>query len=153
MSTTLDTFKVQPGWIMAGKAVFTISNGSGTHYTYKVVKKEDKGRAPVWFVSLLSGPDNMSDYTYIGVLNMATGDVRLTRASRFNPLSTPYRVVDWSLKRLWADIPLPGGYSIDGEGRCGCCGRRLTHPDGVAGDGYRHGYGPNCWARMNGELG
>ena len=43
MSITLDTFKVQPGWIMAGKAVFTVSNGHGEHYTYKVVKKENEG--------------------------------------------------------------------------------------------------------------
>ena len=151
MPTTLESFTVRPNWVLAGKAVFTISNDSGDHYTYKVVKKEDKGRAPVWFVSLLSGPDNMSDFTYVGVLNMATGATRLTRASRFTPTSTPYRVVDWFLRKLWSQTPLPEGYSISGEGRCGCCGRRLTHPDGVADDGYRHGFGPSCWARMQGR--
>jgi len=150
MPTTLEGFTITPSWIRAGKAVFTVDNGNGTHYTYKVVGKAEEGRAPVWFVSLLSGPDNMSDYTYIGVLNAATGAVRLTRASRFNVDSTPYRVVDWSLKRLWAGVPLPEGYSLNGEGRCGCCGRRLTHPDGVADNGYRNGYGPNCWARLQG---
>lgn len=149
MSTTLD-FKVQPEWVMAGKAFFTVSNGRGDHYTYKVAKKENEGQLPIWFVSLLSGPDNGSDYTYVGVLNMATGAVRLTGASRFTLTSTPYRVVDWSLKRLWTDTPLPEGYSIDGEGRCGRCGRRLTHPDGVADNGYRLGYGPECYDKMNG---
>lgn len=150
MLTTLDTFKVQPSWIMAGKAIFTVSNGRGNHYTYRVTKKENEGQLPIWFVSLLSGPDNGSDYTYVGVLNRTTGAVRLTGASSFTSTSTPYRVVNWSLKKLWADTPLPEGYSIDGEGRCGCCGRTLTHPDGVADDGYRFGYGPTCWARMNG---
>lgn len=151
-TATLEGFTITPDWIMAGKAIFTVSNGQGEHYTYSVKRGKDNGdgRPAVWFVSLLTGPDNMSDYTYVGCLLPRTGGVRLTRASRLTESSTPYRVVDWALKRLWAGIPLPEGYSLNGEGRCGCCGRRLTHPDGVDDAGYRLGYGPTCYAKMRG---
>jgi len=150
-TTTIEGFPITASWVRAGKAVFTVHNDKGDHYTYKVTRKDEKGRAPVWFVSLLSGPDNMSDYTYVGVLNAANGSVRLTRASRFNDTSRPYMVVDWALRNVWAGKEFPAGYGINGEGRCGRCGRRLTHPDGVDDSGYRLGYGPECWSKMRGE--
>ena len=145
--TPAGRFTITPDWIMAGKAIFTVSNGQGRHYTYAVKRVKDKA---VWFVSLLTGPDNVSDYTYIGCLLPHVGGVRLTRASRFTESSIPYRVVNWALKRLWSNTPLPKGYSLNGEGRCGRCGRRLTHPNGVEDNGYRFGYGPVCFSKMQG---
>jgi len=143
-------FAITPDWVKAGEAIFIVDNGKGTHYTYCVKQKVDnKGdRLPVWFVGLLTD-GRLCEYTYIGCLDPRTGGVRLTRASECDESSTPYRVVDWSLKRLWADVPLPEGYSINGAGRCGRCGRQLTRPEGVNGDGYRFGYGPECWDKIH----
>jgi hypothetical protein len=143
-------FKVTKEWVMAGKAIFTVSNGKGEHYTFKVTKKDnDAPRPPVWFVSLLTGQDNESDYTYVGCLRPTTGNVDLTRASRYNRDSKPYKVIVWAMRILWAGVEFPAGYGCDGEGRCGRCGIKLTHPDGINNAGYRLGYGPTCWAKIN----
>lgn len=142
-------FTITPAWVQAGKAIFTVSNNRGEHYTYKVSKGKDESKPPIWFVALLTGQDNESDYTYMGVLSPQTGDVRLTRASRYTADSVPYRVIRWALAQLWAETPLPVGYAIAGEGRCGRCGRLLTHPDGVNSDGYRLGYGPECYKHVS----
>ena len=145
-------FPVTVDWIIAGKAIFTIYNGDGEHYTYKVSRKDNdaSGRPPVWFVSLLTGSDNHDDYTYLGMLSSVTGKFHTTRASRMSATSTPVKVISWALQYVWGGWNMPHGYGIKGEGRCGRCGRRLTHPDGVADDGYRLGYGPHCWAKICG---
>jgi hypothetical protein len=72
---------VSKAFITAGRAVFTVSNPAGERYTYRVQKSGDESRPAAWFVSLLTGPDNRHDYTYLGMLNPADGAVRLTRAS------------------------------------------------------------------------
>jgi hypothetical protein len=163
MTTTTEhahTFKVTRQWVLAGKAIFTVKNNSGEHYTFKVsrVHKENDARPPVWFMSMLTGPDNEADssYAYIGIVLNVTNeavplDVKLTAKSRFVPATTAYRVARWALARICLG-GLPEGYSIDGNGRCGRCGRMLTHPDGIADDGYRLGFGPVCWEQMGGGL-
>jgi len=148
---TID-FPVTREWIIAGNAIFTVYNGKGEHYTYKVKRKDSDNpvRPPVWFVSVLTGPDNFEDYTYLGCLNVTSGAIRLTRASRLSPESKPVKVIEWALRIVWAAGAFPEGYGIKGEGRCGRCGRRLTHPDGVADNGYRRGFGPECWNKICG---
>lgn len=75
----------------AGRAVFTLevpaafaaANKTATHYTYRIgFKKGANGYADAYFVSLLSGPDNTEDFTYIGMLNGGTGEFRTTGKSR-----------------------------------------------------------------------
>ena len=143
-------FPVTKDWVVAGEAIFTIYNAQGEHYTYKVSRKDSEGRPPVWFVSLLTGPDNCDDYTYLGCLNHITGITYITRRSRMSSTSKPVRVIDWALRRVWGGRDFPDGYGIRGEGRCGRCGRRLTHPDGVTPEGSRLGYGPKCWTKVCG---
>ena len=47
-------------FIKAGKAVFTVENkDTGNRFTYKAKKCEDKD---IWFVSVLTGPDNYDNY-------------------------------------------------------------------------------------------
>lgn len=114
-------------FIKAGKAIFTVDNGKGTHYTYKVTRKED-GSKIMYFVGLLTGPDNNSNYTYMGMLvndNLYTDThgvkrvfCKLTRASTFNNSSTPVRVLNWALDVIQGlNNGLPDGYSIQREGR------------------------------------
>jgi hypothetical protein len=146
-------FPVTKDWVVAGKAIFTVFNGKGDHYTYQVKRKnnDDSGRLPVWFVSLLTGPDNGSDYTYLGCLSSVTGTFRTTRASRMTSESIPVQVFSWAMRIIWSGINttnFPAGYGIKGEGRCGRCGRRLTHPNGIAYDGYRRGFGPECYSKL-----
>ena len=62
-----------------GKAIFTVDNGKGTHYTYRISHKDDT--QPL-FVSLMTGSDNENSYTYLGILNPVTNEVRLTQKSK-----------------------------------------------------------------------
>lgn len=124
-------------FVLAGKATFTVSNGKGDHYTFRVVKKEFNDR-PIWFGQLLTGPDNTSDYTYIGVVSEDL-KVRLTRKSKYTEESTPVKVLDWTLLHIFMQLPFPNGYKVQHEGRCGRCGRVLTVPESI-----ESGIGPEC---------
>lgn len=128
-------------WIVAGDARFTVETPQ-THYTYRVKHVPSNGRWPdAWFVSLLSGPDNESDYTYMGKLV----DLKIVVGgkSTFRQDSYPVKL----LNRVLANLDTPEkyeahGYRLHHEGKCGCCGRTLTTPESVL-----RGIGPVCWER------
>lgn len=119
-----------------GRAVFTVSNGQGEHYTYRIGRsKEDQ---PL-FVGLLTGPNNEQDYTYMGIYSPDTGSVRLTQKSKYTPDSKPVKVIQWAINTVRNGKTLPSGYSIQHEGRCCRCGRTLTDPTSI-----QLGIGPEC---------
>jgi len=122
----------------AGKAIFTVANPHGKHYTFKIRKKKDMP----YFVSLLTGPDNYANYTYLGIYIPAHAEVRLSTKSRYNAESLPVKVVRWAIKMIHEGKELPEGYSIRHEGKCARCGRRLTDPVSI-----ERGFGPECWRR------
>ena len=64
--------KDNKAFISAGHAIFTIDNGKGEHFTFRVVKREDdaSGYLDFAFVAVLTGPDNTKNYTYIGMLDL-----------------------------------------------------------------------------------
>jgi hypothetical protein len=52
----------------SGKATLTIESGrTGNHFTYMITLAPD-GVPPLYFVSALTGPNNETDYRYIGIL-------------------------------------------------------------------------------------
>jgi hypothetical protein len=126
--TSIDFFE-------AGKAIFTVSNPIGDHYTYKITKKE---KGP-FFVALLTGPDNTSDYTYLGIYHPGKRSITLTAKSKFTETSTPVRVIRWAIIMIKDGKGLPRGYTIRHEGRCCRCGRMLTTPESI-----ERGIGPEC---------
>lgn len=128
-------------FILAGKAVFTVDNGT-THYTFKVKHNPQTEQwVESWFIYLLTGPDNTKDFTYMGLLK-PTGEIITTQKSKFTPDSLPLKVARWGIGMIWNQKPIPDGYSIRHEGRCGRCGRVLTHPESIA-----SGLGPECEGR------
>jgi len=130
-------------FIQAGNATFTVQLSDTEWYTYKVRVKEGlNGGDPVHFISLLTGPDNMGDFNYLGMLSPETGSVRLTRASRFSEDSRPVKVVRRAIARLRSGEAFPEGTGVFHEGRCGRCGRKLTVPESIA-----TGFGPECAGR------
>ena len=118
--------------LFAGKAIFTVSNNKGKHYTFKVDAQSEDG---YWFVSLLVG----KDYKYLGTIFFKGGPLRLSDASKFNKDSLPYKVFVFAQKVLDGVIKLPEGYSIENSGTCFRCGRKLTTPKSI-----KSGYGPYC---------
>lgn len=138
---------IDRSFVTAGEAIFTVANPEGDHYTYRVDHKEASSEWPeAWFISLLTGPDNISDYTYLGKLNVATGAVQLTKKSAYTDGSLPVKVIRWALRRVWADDDMPDGYEVHHEGRCGRCGRTLTAPSSID-----RGIGPVC-ARYDADV-
>lgn len=120
-------------FVTAGKAVLTVSNPQGEHYTYRVRPMEN---GDAFFVSVLTAPEQ---YTYLGVLRPEEGRVVLTKASTFTKEAKAYRVADWAFRHIWAGRDLPPGYVINHAGHCGRCGRTLTHPESI-----QTGLGPEC---------
>ena len=150
-------------FVVAGNATFTISPtpaaiahfmGKGQdcldHYTYKVHRKEGmwQGKPSVtWFVSLLTGPDNWSNYTYMGLLNHEAMSLRLTAKSKYTSDSVPVAVLRRLFKALapgYDGPPLPEGY-VYHAGKCGRCGRKLTVPSSI-----ENGIGPECMKKVYG---
>src|SRR5262245_12280531 len=65
-------------FVPGGKAYFTLrSIKTGTRFTYRVTAAEKGG----WFVSLLQGPDNWSNYKYMGFIGQRDRAFRLTAKS------------------------------------------------------------------------
>jgi|SRR5688572_3210975 len=125
-------------FILAGKAIVTLeSEKTGAHYTYRI-NKADKG--DFWFVNLLTGPDNTSDYTYVGVLGGKADDrhLKLTGKSKFTPEAKPVVAFQYVWDRVFSG-KLPAQAVIRHEGKCGCCGRALTVPASID-----RGIGPEC---------
>ena len=142
-------------FVVAGNATFTLSmpdqygleQGLKGHYTFKVRFKEGtNGFADNYFVSLLTGPDNYSNYTYLGILNPETGVVRTTAKSCMNGESLPVRLLNRALQLVWAGNTEPlvaAGFNLLHEGKCGRCGRKLTVPESI-----ESGIGPECASKM-----
>lgn len=127
-------------FILGGNATFTVQNPKGQHYTFKV--RQPKPDMP-HFVSLLTGPDNENSFTYLGILFGDTGAFILTRKSTMTPDSMPVKVINFAFRCLWGKQVLPEGYQIRHEGKCGCCGRKLTTPESLD-----RGIGPECIKRF-----
>lgn len=139
-------------FILAGRAIFTIEipesyRQDKAHYTFRVNlgKRQAGVTSTPYFVSLLTGPDNTSNYTYLGILTQ-TGEIKLTYASKFKDNSFVVRLLRRTMKAIWdgrsAEIQATG-FDIHHEGHCGRCGRALTVPASVA-----SGFGPECMKRV-----
>jgi hypothetical protein len=126
-------------FILAGNSTFTVKNQeTGGRFTYKVTKPADfNENRPVWFVSVLSGRDNESSYSYMGIIR-GNQFIR-TKTSKISPDAISFKGFQW----LWGSVvnnkELPSKVQFYHEGRCGRCGRKLTTPESV-----ESGFGPHC---------
>lgn len=143
-------------FLLAGNATITVvSKKTGTRYTFSVKKAkcrvhsgngrtnlsamnscDDCKKADMYFVSLLAGPDNTSDFQYLGIID--SNGFRLTGKSRMNDSSTPVKAFRFTFENLVA-CNIPEVLEIWHEGRCGRCGRKLTVPSSI-----ESGFGPEC---------
>jgi hypothetical protein len=131
-------------FIVAGNATFTLS-GRTTRFTYRV-RANDAGT--LFFVGVLSGPDNNADYSYLGTLRSARGEnLTLTKKSRAGDDAQSVRAFRWFWRALTEkDEASLAKVEFRHEGRCGRCNRLLTVPESLD-----RGIGPECWERMGGE--
>lgn len=130
--------RVTKQFVLAGNATFTVRMPSGAHRTYKVLHPENKP----FFVFLLTGPDNTSDYKYLGLLVPETGVMVSTKKSCADRESFVARLLNRILAKIWIEDHAAyeeHGFTTHYEGRCGRCGRKLTTPESV-----EQGFGPEC---------
>lgn len=132
---------VTSNFVLGGRALFTVSNANSTHYTFKVERKDPKPGSrfttPSFFLYVKAGTVDKKK-TYMGVVTPQL-QLRLTRGSKFAADSTTVKVATFALSVITGARALPEGYSIEHAGKCGRCGKKLTHPESK-----RIGFGPDC---------
>jgi hypothetical protein len=124
-------------FILAGNARFTLVSGKTGDPEGKASARAKDADRPLWFVSVLSGPNNEADFSYLGLI----GDdrsFRLTKKSRASADAPSVRAFAWTLGRLVAGRGTADA-QIWHEGRCGRCGHALTVPESI-----ERGLGPEC---------
>src|SRR5262245_1349737 len=73
-------------FIYAGNATFTVvSNETGTRYTYRIRESPPDFTAVSHFVHVLTGPDNIKDFTYFGNIFRADLHYWLGKKSHLRP--------------------------------------------------------------------
>ena len=126
---------------MSGNCTFTVrSLKTQKRYTFKVSKPK-QAHDDIRFVALLAGPDNESDYVYVGMITPSL-EFRLTRASQMTLSSEPVIAFSYVWNFLSNEQPAPG-VEIFYASRCARCGRKLTVPESVEAQ-----YGPECIGKV-----
>lgn len=130
-------------FVLGGNARVTlVSVKTGTRFTFRVRAKnfpipKGEAAAPPWFVALLTGRDNNSDYTFLGTI-FEDNSYRHSHKSRVTPDALSAKGFAWAWAYL-AKGELPPGCEVWHEGTCGRCGRGLSVPESIA-----RGLGPEC---------
>lgn len=125
-------------YALAGNATLTLtSKATDARYTFKVQVPKQDTPTTVRFVKLLTGPQNTTDYTYLGMIK--DGEFRMTAKSKMSDASTPVRAFRYFLDNVITAKRLPAQLEVRHEGSCGRCGRTLTVPESID-----RGIGPEC---------
>lgn len=135
-------------FILAGRAVFTLTRPDNKHYTYRINKAEKRhgnvqDLRQTWFVNLGIGYE---DSIYLGMLTQEHPEAdpvfRLTAKSKFSDDAdsvVTFRAFLWDVCNH-APTPL---MQFRHEGKCCVCARPLTNPDSIDA-----GIGPECAGKV-----
>lgn len=138
-------------FLLAGRATLTVeARASRSRFTFKFSRPEvlpnEIRERPIW-VSVLSGPDNTSDYAYLGTIWIDAQGIwayRHGKKSSVGEDAPSVRAARWFLALLQRDpAKLFEQAEVYHAGRCGRCGRKLTVPESIT-----TGFGPECAGRM-----
>jgi hypothetical protein len=137
--------KLSKKFLLAGRALYTVDNGSGEHYTFKVrlKKGEWNGKPSETYFVQVKAPGGPWPYQYIGILNPDTGHIKCTSKSAFLPGTKEYDVAAWSTQVVIRGTMIPSNYDVRHAGKCGKCAKTLTDPESI-----ERGIGPECWKKM-----
>lgn len=126
-------------YMLAGNARVTLENPkTGNRFTYRIrAPRRARDGRPVWFVSVLTGADNESSYTFAGTI-FADGSFRPSARSPIGVDAPSVRAFSWAWGRIFS-VSNWAPALVRHEGVCGRCGRLLTVPASID-----SGLGPKC---------
>lgn len=125
-------------YMFAGHAMLTlVSLRTGTRFTYRIKKGKKDG---IFFVDVLTGPNNEADYTPLGVLRLSPSPSSHYRPLQETPPPSGVAFV-WFHKRVLCDRDATAWAHVEAyhHGFCARCRRRLTTPESIA-----RGLGEKC---------
>jgi hypothetical protein len=127
-------------YVFAGKATITVvSCKTQVRFTFKVSRPDE---TTPWFVSVLNGSDNESDFAYLGYVSRDGNYYAHGTKSRISATAPCALAAQWTFKNIISGI-LPSNLEIWHEGHCCRCGRKLTVPSSI-----EHGVGPECRKKL-----
>jgi len=136
-------------FIVGGKAVLTLeSKKTGRWFTYRIKKaKKDDDNSP-FFVSVLTGMNNDSAYTYMGTIfkNADKLNFKLTKNSKIGEDALSYKAFIFFFNLL-LNNKAHDDLSIYHRGVCARCGKTLTVPESLV-----NGFGKECMLLNNNRL-
>ena len=109
--------------------------------SFRVSQKEnDNGTMSPFFVSILTGPDNWSNYRYLGTISVS-GNYAHGRKSKISNKAPSARCITWLMDNIRNEDQM-ARIEFWHCGKCGMCGRKLTVPESI-----ESGIGPICARR------
>jgi hypothetical protein len=125
---------VRRRYLLGGIATITLV-GRNARYTYRITKKFFDGKPkPFFFVSVLVGSDNWTNYKYAGTLSETTLELRSSAKSKIADTAPSVAAFRWAMAHLDSDR-----FEFWHEGHCCRCGKKLTVPESI-----ERGMGPDC---------
>lgn len=129
-------------FVFGGNATFTVTNtNTRNRFTFKV--KQPKNNDSVFFISVLNGSDNNSNYSFIGTYFTNGGNYRHGKKSSIGKDAQSAKVISWFFSRFINCEEKYPFVQVYHEGKCGSCGRKLTTPESI-----KTGRGPVCSGKI-----
>jgi hypothetical protein len=141
--------KAALAFMLAGKSFITLrSLSSGNRYTYRIELADKRNPTDLdrYFVNVLVGPDNWSNYKYMGMITKCSNgslSFKRTQGSKISEDAPSYIGFNFCFAQLVAANMR--GFEVWHEGKCGRCGKKLTVPESIA-----TGFGPDCLEMVGG---
>jgi len=128
---------------LAGNAVFTmVSKRTGERFTYRI--RKPSGEKKPFFIQLMNGPDNTSNYAYFGLMFGKGVDSDFTSyrhggaKAKASPSAPSVKGFEWLIRNVMNEKVLDQ-VELWHQGKCGKCRKPLTVPESIA-----SGLGPVC---------
>jgi hypothetical protein len=134
MSAPIESPEHRRAFMLGGNAKVTIvSLKSGARFTYQIKRKDLEDERFLHFVSVLNGPDNTADFTFLGTI-FGGDQYRHGTRSRIDAGAPSAKAFAW----VWNHLDSTN-FEVWHSGECSRCGRELTDPESIA-----RGLGPVC---------
>jgi hypothetical protein len=135
-------------FIFAGTAIFTVVNETtGNRFTFRVRKAgwgTSDVKSDIFYVSVLTGSDNNSCYTFLGSFFGGKNQMyRHSPKSKIGFSAVSNKVIDWFFQNYIKNPNVYTTVKVYHSGKCGKCGKKLTTPESI-----KSGLGPYCRSRV-----